>query len=69
MGYQVALSPSAWRDLRDIVRYISLDSPDRPVILGDRGIVVILGNGIVTRLEPPGSRAPLFERRVTAELS
>ena len=29
MGYQVALSPSARRDLRDIVRYISDDSPDR----------------------------------------
>jgi toxin ParE1/3/4 len=34
MGYQVALSPSARRDLRDIVRYISLDSPERAVILG-----------------------------------
>ena len=31
MGYQVALSPSARRDLRDIVRYISDDSPDRAV--------------------------------------
>ena len=28
MGYQVALSPSARRDLRVIVRYISDDSPD-----------------------------------------
>lgn len=34
MGYQVALSPSARRDLRDIVRYISLDSPERAVDLG-----------------------------------
>ena len=34
MGYQVALSPSARRDLRDIVRYISLDSPDRAVTFG-----------------------------------
>ena len=34
MGYQVALSPSARRDLRDIVRYISLDSPESAVILG-----------------------------------
>ena len=31
MGYQVALSPSARRDPRDIVRYISDDSPDRAV--------------------------------------
>ncbi len=29
MGYQVALSPSARRDLRDIVRYISVDSAER----------------------------------------
>jgi len=34
MGYQVALSPSARRDLRDIVRYISLDSPERAVTFG-----------------------------------
>lgn len=31
MAYQVALSPSARRDLRDIVRYISVDSPERAV--------------------------------------
>ncbi len=31
MGYQIALSPSARRDLRDIVRYISVDSPERAV--------------------------------------
>jgi len=34
MGYQVALSPSARRDLRDIVRYISFDSPDRAIAFG-----------------------------------
>jgi addiction module RelE/StbE family toxin len=34
MGYQVALSPSARRDLQDIVRYISLDSPQHAVIFG-----------------------------------
>src|SRR5262245_38110 len=34
MGYQVALSPSARRDLRDIVRYISLDSPERALEFG-----------------------------------
>jgi toxin ParE1/3/4 len=34
MGYQVALAPSARRDLRDIVRYISLDSPERAVTFG-----------------------------------
>ena len=34
MGYQVTLAPSARRDLRDIVRYVSLDSPDRAVTFG-----------------------------------
>lgn len=29
MGCQVALSPSARRELRGIVRYISVDSPER----------------------------------------
>jgi toxin ParE1/3/4 len=29
MGYPVVFSPSARRDLRDIVRYISLDAPVR----------------------------------------
>jgi len=34
MGYQVALSPSARRDLRAIVRYISDDSPERAMAFG-----------------------------------
>jgi addiction module RelE/StbE family toxin len=34
MGYQVSLSPSARRDLRDIVRYISVDSPERALRFG-----------------------------------
>ncbi len=34
MGYQVSLTPSAAHDLQDIVRYISLDSPDRAVAFG-----------------------------------
>lgn len=34
MGYQVALSPSAHRDLRDIVRYISADSKVNAVRFG-----------------------------------
>jgi addiction module RelE/StbE family toxin len=34
MGYQVALSPSARRDLSEIVRYISLDSPERALAFG-----------------------------------
>jgi len=34
MDYQVGLSPSARADLRDIVRYISLDSTDRGLRFG-----------------------------------
>lgn len=34
MGYQIAFSPSARRDLRDIVRYISWDAPERAVEFG-----------------------------------
>lgn len=34
MGYQVTLAPSARRDLEEIVRYISLDAPDRALELG-----------------------------------
>ena len=34
MDYQVVLSPSARADLRDIVRYISLDAPDRALRFG-----------------------------------
>ena len=34
MGYQVSLSPSARQDLQDIVRYISLDSPERAIAFG-----------------------------------
>lgn len=34
MGYKITLSPSARRDLRDIVRYIFSDSPDRAIAFG-----------------------------------
>jgi toxin ParE1/3/4 len=34
MDYQVALSRSARKDLRDIVRYISVDAPDRALVFG-----------------------------------
>ena len=34
MDYQVVLSPSARADIRDIVRYISLDAPDRALDFG-----------------------------------
>ena len=34
MGYALAFSPSARRDLRDIVSYISLDAPLRAVAFG-----------------------------------
>lgn len=34
MGHQLALTPSARADLRDIVRYISLDAPGRAIDFG-----------------------------------
>jgi len=34
MDYQVVLSTSARADLRDIVRYISFDAPDKPLEFG-----------------------------------
>lgn len=34
MGHPVTFAPSARRDLRDIVRYISVDSPERAVHFG-----------------------------------
>ena len=34
MGYQVTLSFSARRDLEEIVRYISIDAPDRGLAFG-----------------------------------
>ena len=34
MGYRIALTPSARTDLRDIVRYISLDAPRRAIAFG-----------------------------------
>ena len=34
MDYQVILSPAARRDLRDIVRYISADSPEKALSFG-----------------------------------
>jgi plasmid stabilization system protein ParE len=34
VGYQITLSTSARDDLRDIVRYISLDAPERALAFG-----------------------------------
>ncbi len=34
MDYQLTFSPSARRDLQDIVRYISLDAPERAISFG-----------------------------------
>jgi toxin ParE1/3/4 len=34
MDYQIVLSPSARADLRDIVRYISFDAPDKALRFG-----------------------------------
>jgi toxin ParE1/3/4 len=34
MGYQVGLSPSARADIEEIIRYISIDDPDRALRFG-----------------------------------
>ena len=35
MDYQIVLSPSARKDLREIVRYISADAPKRALTFGE----------------------------------
>ena len=35
MDYKVVLSPSARKDVREIVRYISLDAPSRALAFGE----------------------------------
>jgi plasmid stabilization system protein ParE len=53
MGYQIALSPSARRDLRDIVRYISLDSAERALKFGQ-----FLASSTRRLADFPGSSGP-----------
>ncbi|MEI7775875.1 MAG: type II toxin-antitoxin system RelE/ParE family toxin [Verrucomicrobiota bacterium] len=65
MGYLVALSPSARRDLRDIVRYISLDSPDRAVAFGQ---FLVSNTKRLADFPELGRMVPEFENSLIREI-
>ena len=58
MDYQVVLSPSARADLRDIVRYISFDAPDRALQFGR---YLISHTRLLARTPELGRIVPEFE--------
>jgi toxin ParE1/3/4 len=58
MDYQVVLSPSARADLRDIVRYISFDAPDRAL---EFGLFLISRTRLLTQSPELGRVVPEFE--------
>ena len=57
MDYQVAVSPSARRDLRDIVRYISLNEPARSISFGQ---FLISKTKILAQFPELGREVPEF---------
>jgi plasmid stabilization system protein ParE len=65
MDYQVTLSPSARRDLADIVRYISLDAPERAIEFGQFLIVKIKSLGQFLEM---GKIVPEFEDSIIREI-
>ena len=58
MDYQVVLSLSARADLRDIVRYISLDAPDRALQFG---LFLISRTRLLAQSPELGRIVPEFE--------
>lgn len=58
MDYQVVLSLSARADLRDIVRYISLDAPDRALQFG---LFLISRTRLLAQSPELGRVVPEFE--------
>ena len=58
MDYQVVLSPSARADLRDIVRYISFDEPDRAL---EFGLFLISRTRLLAQSPQLGRIVPEFE--------
>jgi toxin ParE1/3/4 len=58
MDYQVVLSPSARADLRDIVRYISFDAPDRALQFG---LFLIARTRLLAQSPELGRVVPEFE--------
>jgi plasmid stabilization system protein ParE len=65
MDYQVTLSPSARRDLADIVRYISLDAPERAIEFGQILVMKIKSLGQFPEM---GKVVPEFEDLVIREI-
>ena len=58
MDYQVVLSPSARADLRDIVRYISFDAPDRAL---EFGLFLVSRTRLLAHSPQLGRIVPEFE--------
>jgi toxin ParE1/3/4 len=57
MDYQIVLSPSARADLRDIVRYISIDAPDKALQFGQ---FLVFHTKVLARFPELGRVAPEF---------
>ena len=58
MDYQIVLSPSARADLRDIVRYISFDAPDKALRFGQ---FLVYHTKVLARFPELGRIVPEFE--------
>ncbi len=65
MDYQVVLSPSARSDLRDIVRYISFDAPDRAL---EFGLFLISRTRLLARSPQLGRIVPEFDDAFIREI-
>lgn len=65
MDYQVVLSPSARADLRDIVRYISFDAPDRALQFG---LFLTSRTRLLAQSPELGRIVPEFEDRFIREI-
>jgi toxin ParE1/3/4 len=65
MDYQVVLSPSARADLRDIVRYISFDAPDRALQFGG---FLVSRTRLLARSPELGRIVPEFDDAMIREI-
>ena len=65
MDYQIVLSPSARADLRDIVRYISFDAPDKAFRFGQ---FLVSHTKVLARFPELGRIVPEFEEAFIREI-
>jgi toxin ParE1/3/4 len=65
MDYRVVLSPSARADLRNIVRYISFDAPDRALQFG---MFLISRTRLLAQSPELGRVVPEFEDSLIREI-